>query len=532
MFDWENDVFLSTWDKKYVSTNLRPGSKDFDAESFKELQQEIDRSDVVGRIFDQVTADMTPEDSMETFKRLREAITIVYPFLGMPSCIPACYGVIGVIQKKGSQYASDDRLRSSIITQEDMDKGQELRQRVYHGVGNSEIFQLMDKYFGDLFACSTAITWGYLISKANEHVFTEQESHLIVASAIIALGAARQARSHIKATIGLGNDVLVVKSVVNVVRKLAKWAGISINLPNVDECAEEFNKPKSNFAVLEMSFTNLVRFEDDQGAIHYGDVPEDCLLDIIGCRVPILAGDPFEDSLQLTGQQAVVYKVLPPIESVPVFLCIGLNYAEHAKEANLPIPPSPVLFIKPADALAGPHDQIEIPDHAKMLDYEGELCFIVKRDAKNISASQAQEYILGYTAGNDISSRLWQRPPLAGGQYCYAKGFDKFAPIGPTVRHASKITMDSVSLQTLVNGKERQSTLASDMLFSPSKILEHLSSGCTVRKGTVVMTGTPSGIAGRMKGEPWLRDGDVVEVCISGIGKITNQIVMPCHNRL
>jgi 2-keto-4-pentenoate hydratase/2-oxohepta-3-ene-1,7-dioic acid hydratase in catechol pathway len=104
-----------------------------------------------------------------------------------------------------------------------------------------------------------------------------------------------------------------------------------------------------------MSFTNLVRFEDDQGAIHYGDVPEDCLLDIIGCRVPILAGDPFEDSLQLTGQQAVVHKVLvphsmnasrvrrftsnrqilPPVDSVPVFLCIGLNYAEHAKEANV-----------------------------------------------------------------------------------------------------------------------------------------------------------------------------------------------------
>jgi hypothetical protein len=110
----------------------------------------LNRADVVGRIFDQITADMSPEDSMETFRRLREAITIVYPFLGMPSCIPACYGIIGVIQKRGSQYASDDRLRSSIITQEDLDKGKELRQRVYHGVGNSEIFQLMDKYFGDL----------------------------------------------------------------------------------------------------------------------------------------------------------------------------------------------------------------------------------------------------------------------------------------------------------------------------------------------------------------------------------------------
>jgi hypothetical protein len=86
------------------------------------------------------------------------------------------------------------------------------------------------------------VTWGYLISKANEYVFTEQESHLLVASAIIALGAARQARSHIKATIGLGNDVQVVKSVVNIVGKLAQWADSSIDLPNVDACAEELHE--------------------------------------------------------------------------------------------------------------------------------------------------------------------------------------------------------------------------------------------------------------------------------------------------
>jgi hypothetical protein len=110
----------------------------------------LNRADVVGRIFDQVTADMSPEDSTKTFKLLREAITIVYPFLGIPSCIPGCYGMIGVIQKRGSQYASDQRLRTGIITQEDLYKGQQLRQRVYRGVGNSEIFQLMERYFGDL----------------------------------------------------------------------------------------------------------------------------------------------------------------------------------------------------------------------------------------------------------------------------------------------------------------------------------------------------------------------------------------------
>lgn len=157
---------------------------------------------------------------------------------------------------------------------------------------------------------------------------------------------------------------------------------------------------------------------------------------------------------------------------------------------------------------------------------QGELCFIVKQDAKNISPAEASQYILGYTAGNDISSRLWQRPPRGGGQYCYAKGFDKFAPLGPTIRNVTTIDVRELTLRTTVNGEQRQYTSASDMIFHPHEILAHLSRGCTVRKGTVVMTGTPSGIAGRMAGTPWLKNGDIVEVTIGRIGTIANKMLV------
>ena len=157
---------------------------------------------------------------------------------------------------------------------------------------------------------------------------------------------------------------------------------------------------------------------------------------------------------------------------------------------------------------------------------QGELCFIIKQDVKNITLEEAPNFILGYTAGNDISSRLWQRPPRSGGQYCYAKGFDKFAPIGPTLRNATKTNLSDLALRTKVNGEERQCTSFNSMIFQPYEILAHLSKGCTVRKGTVVMTGTPQGIAGRMAGTPWLQHGDVVEVTIDQIGSISNRMVM------
>ncbi|KAK4941035.1 hypothetical protein LTR10_018956 [Elasticomyces elasticus] len=240
MADWSRDEFMSAWDKKYVSTNIKPGSTQYGKDFFLNLNSELitsqpelhhisytliaSRADIVGKFFDDLTVDSAPEESEQIFLWLREAITIIMPYLGMPSCVPACYGMIGVIQRKGQQFASTKVLRRKTIFEEDVRKGYDLRAQIYRGVGNSEIFGLMERYFTDLYTTSTVVTWGYLISKANEEVFQPQESHLIVATAIMALGATRQTKSHIKATLGIGNSVQCVKTVVDIVTRVAEWA--------------------------------------------------------------------------------------------------------------------------------------------------------------------------------------------------------------------------------------------------------------------------------------------------------------------
>lgn len=110
----------------------------------------IGRADIVGRFFDHLTTNATPEESRKMFLRIREAITIAFPFLGMPACVPGCYGMIGVVERKGKEYGETKVLRKMVITEDDTQKGKEIRARIYSGVGNSEIFGLMDKYFTDL----------------------------------------------------------------------------------------------------------------------------------------------------------------------------------------------------------------------------------------------------------------------------------------------------------------------------------------------------------------------------------------------
>lgn len=193
---------------------------------------------------------------------------------------------------------------------------------------------------------------------------------------------------------------------------------------------------------------------------------------------------------------------------------------------QLPIAPYPVVFTKPADALTGPYDDVQIiPDAQSQLDYEGELTVVISKDGKDIPEAQALDYVLGYTVGNDVSARNFQLPPNSGGQFCYAKSFDGFAPIGPCIV-SSSIIPDPQKLEysTKVNGKVRQQTATSDMIWSVNQIIAHLSRGTTLRKGTIIMTGTPSGV-GLFHEDGMLKDGDVVEVTISEIGTIKNHMV-------
>ncbi|KAL3442485.1 fumarylacetoacetate hydrolase family protein [Aspergillus insuetus] len=263
-------------------------------------------------------------------------------------------------------------------------------------------------------------------------------------------------------------------------------------------------------------FKKLVRFEAD-GAAHYGELLEARDSEYLVQR---LEGSPFEE-LIATGNE---YTLLAPIERTPLIICIGLNYSEHAKEANLTVPTYPPVFTKPADALAGPFAPIPIhPDAQSHLDYEGELTVIIGKDALNVTEDSALDYVLGYTAGNDVSARNFQVPEASGGQYCYAKSFDKFGPIGPVIVSAAEIPdPQTLTLRTRVNGVVKQETSTGDMIFGVRKLISHLSRGTTLRKGTVIMTGTPSGV-GYFRKE-FLKNGDIVEVEVEGVACVRNQI--------
>lgn len=145
------------------------------------------------------------------------------------------------------------------------------------------------------------------------------------------------------------------------------------------------------------------------------------------------------------------------------------------------------------DTLAGPFDDIQVDKVAQELDYEGELCIVIGKDIKNISETDnVLDYILGFTAGNDVSSRYWQWPEMSGSQNCYAKSFDNFAPIGPIIVSPKAIgDPGKLLLKTWVNKELRQSTSTEELIFGVDSIVRFLSQGMTLRKGTVIMTGTP-----------------------------------------
>ncbi|KAL6886769.1 hypothetical protein GGI43DRAFT_431806 [Trichoderma evansii] len=216
-----------------------------------------------------------------------------------------------------------------------------------------------------------------------------------------------------------------------------------------------------------------------------------------------------------------------PLDNIPIY-CVGLNYHSHAKEANLPTTAYPPLWTKPAASLAHPGEAIQVNDFCarSLLDYEGELVFVTSKDCKDISPQDADKYILGYTVGNDISCRKFQLPQNSGGQFFFAKAFDKFAPIGPTLI-SPELFVNGVGYRviTKVNGEVRQiADITKDMIFSPSKVLSHMSQGTTIPAGTAVMTGTAAGVGVFMKPKSFLQNGDVMEIEMENVGILRNEI--------
>ncbi|KAI9026367.1 fumarylacetoacetate hydrolase family protein [Hyaloraphidium curvatum] len=274
------------------------------------------------------------------------------------------------------------------------------------------------------------------------------------------------------------------------------------------------------------SWQRLVRFKTPSGAVVYGDPSAFLAGGELGTKAHVVEGGVFGG--KVTARVEEIAEVLGPLEmdDVPVVACIGLNYRAHALESKMPIPEFPVLFYKPKTSIAGPGPIAISSVVAKQnqLDYEGELGVVIGRGGKDIPEDKALDHVLGYVAANDVSARIWQRS--VGGQFCYGKGFDGFAPIGPMLVSPSLVPDPSkLQLTTKVNGKVRQSSPTSDLIFSVPKIISFLSAGYTLLPGTVIMTGTPSGVGMAMGPDALLKDGDVVDVSITGLGTLSNRMV-------
>ncbi len=212
----------------------------------------------------------------------------------------------------------------------------------------------------------------------------------------------------------------------------------------------------------------------------------------------------------------------PAVTGGEKILCIGLNYRQHAKECNLPMPAAPVLFNKFPNALAADGDCIFLDPRYKEYDYEAELVAVIGKEARNVSAEDALSYVFGFTCGNDLSTRDLQF--VRSSQWLLSKTFDGFAPLGPCVVTADSIDPDNLNISSVVNGELRQNSNTSDMVFSTAQIIADLSSHFTLKPGDLIFTGTPQGV---MHGYPkdkknWLKPGDQVDIIIENIGTLRN----------
>jgi ureidoglycolate lyase len=208
-----------------------------------------------------------------------------------------------------------------------------------------------------------------------------------------------------------------------------------------------------------------------------------------------------------------------PIANVPKLVCIGLNYADHAKESNLPIPGEPVVFMKAITAITGPNDDVKLPKGSKKGDWEVELAFVIGKKAQSVSEADALSHVAGYMICNDVSEREWQLEH--GSQWSKGKSFDTFAPLGPWFVTADEIRdPQNLAMWLDVNGQRKQTGNTSTMIFGVKKLVSYLSYMCTLMPGDVISTGTPPGVGMGIKPTAqFLKSGDEMRLGIDGLGE-------------
>jgi 2-keto-4-pentenoate hydratase/2-oxohepta-3-ene-1,7-dioic acid hydratase in catechol pathway len=217
-----------------------------------------------------------------------------------------------------------------------------------------------------------------------------------------------------------------------------------------------------------------------------------------------------------------------PVPRPGKFICIGLNYRDHAAESNMPIPEQPVIFSKFSNCVIAPGEPVVIPSKSQQVDYEAELAVVIGRHAKNVKASQAYDYVLGYTAVNDVSARDFQ---FADGQWQRGKSSDTFAPMGQVIVTTDEIPdPHKLSIKLVLNGQTMQDSNTEQLIFGVPALIEFLTESITLEPGDVIATGTPPGVGFARKPPVFLKPGDQMEVLIEGIGGVGNPVVAPEEN--
>jgi 2-keto-4-pentenoate hydratase/2-oxohepta-3-ene-1,7-dioic acid hydratase in catechol pathway len=216
--------------------------------------------------------------------------------------------------------------------------------------------------------------------------------------------------------------------------------------------------------------------------------------------------------------------ILPPILRPSKILCVGLNYADHARETDQEIPSEPLIFNKLPTAICGQAAEIVLPRCSQRVDYEAELVVVIGRGGRDISQSSALQHVAGYCCGNDVSARDWQKEK-PGGQWLLGKSFDTFGPVGPHLVTADELTEpNNLEIVCRLNGKTMQRSHTGQLIFPIEYLISYVSQVCTLQPGDLLFTGTPPGVGVARNPPVFLKSGDRVEVEIEQIGVLGNPV--------
>ncbi len=276
----------------------------------------------------------------------------------------------------------------------------------------------------------------------------------------------------------------------------------------------------------------LLRF-GEPGEEKVGAIDADGAVRDLSGKVRALDSAKFEGGLldELAGLDLAAFPVVTapgrlgvPWEGISKYICIGLNYSDHAAEAGMPLPQRPIVFLKAPSAICGPNDDTLQPVGSTKLDWEVELGVVIGRTARNVSEERAADFIAGYCVLNDVSERAFQMETT---QWAKGKGCDTFGPIGPWLVTPDEIADPGrLDLWLDVNGVRMKTGNTDKMVFPVAALIADLSRCMTLLPGDVIATGTPPGVGMGMKPEPvWLKPGDVVELGIAGLGQQRQRVV-------